>query len=216
MVALAQTNSLSDQSQSIQAEFLAMLPQIRRQAHLAFRHLDRELRDELVAETVATTYCAFASLARQGRLALAYPTPLANYAIRRVCSGRKAAGQMNCNDLLSHYARRINGLSVARIDRLDEETGRWSQILVEDRHAGPAETAAARIDVAAWLRTLSERNRKIAKALAIGETTGKVAARFGLSCGRISQLREFFRRHWQRFQGGMDLVGAPPDLAAFN
>jgi hypothetical protein len=75
----------------VQTEFLAMLPRIRRQAHRAFKYLDSELRNELVAEAVAFAFCAFVGLARQGRLALAYPTPLADYAIRRVCSGRKAA-----------------------------------------------------------------------------------------------------------------------------
>ena len=78
---------------------------------------------------------------------------------------------------------------------------------MEDRHAGPAETAAARIDVAAWLRTLSKRNRKIANALAGGERSSVVAKQFGLSCGRISQLRDWFRRQWHEFQGEGKLFG---------
>lgn len=49
-----------------------------RMAASAFRYLDR---DELVAEAVAFAYCAFIGLARQGRLQVAYATPLANYAI---------------------------------------------------------------------------------------------------------------------------------------
>jgi hypothetical protein len=183
-----------------------MLPRIRRQAYRAFGHLDIELRDELVAEAVAFAFCAFVGLARQGRLALAYPTPLADYAIRRVCSGRKAACRLNRNDVLSHYARRSNGLSIKRLDRRDEISGQWTQILVEDRHAGPAETAAARIDVSAWLRTLSKRNRRIAQALAVGEANSAVAERFGLSCGRISQLRAWFRTAWEQFQGGNQLA----------
>ena len=185
-----------------------MLPRIRRQAYLAFRHLDRELRDDLMAETIAFAYCAFVGLVSQGRLSLAYATPLADYAIRRVCSGRKVACRMNRDDVLSHYARRIKGHSAARLDRRDGATGRWSQMLVEDRHAGPAETAAARIDVAAWLRTLSQRNRKIATALAAGEQSSVVAKKFGLSCGRISQLRDWFRGQWQEFQGEVKLVSA--------
>ena len=206
MIATARTDVFADQSQSAQAEFQSMLPRIRRQAHRAFRHLDRELRDELAAETIAFAYCAFVGLASQGRLELAYATPLANYAIRRVCSGRKVACRMNRNDALSHYARRINGHSTVRLDRRDGGTGRWSQMLVEDRHAGPAETAAARIDVTAWLRTLSKRNRRIAKALAIGEQSSVVAKQFGLSCGRISQLRDWFRRAWDEFQSQASLA----------
>ncbi len=59
----------------------------------------------------------------------------------------------------------------------------------------------------AWLRTLSKRNRQIARALAVGETTNAVAQQFGLSAGRISQLRNLFRAHWERFHGGAQSVG---------
>ena len=64
-----------------------------------------------------------------------------------------------------------------------------NRLLVEDRKAGPAETAAARMDLAAWFGTLTKRNRKIAKALALGEPTAAAAKKFGISPGRISQLR---------------------------
>jgi DNA-binding NarL/FixJ family response regulator len=79
----------------------------------------------------------------------------------------------------------------------------WNQQLVEDRQAGPAEIAAARIDVAAWLGSLSKRHRRIAKALALGTSTSEVARQFGLCPARISQLRSWFRRHWEEFQGGV-------------
>jgi hypothetical protein len=196
-----------DRSQLARDQFLDMLPQIRRQAGRAFRYRDLEHREELVAEAVAFAYCAFVGLARHGRLDLAYATPLADYAIRRVCSGRKAASRMNRNDALSHAGRRMNGLTISRLDRCDEASGQWSQVLLEDRHAGPAETAAARIDVAAWFQTLSTRNRRIAKALAEGEESSVVARRFGLSCGRISQLRQWFHRQWHEFQGEAIFVG---------
>ena len=200
MVAPVRTEVFAEKSQFVQAQFLTMLPRIHRQARRAFGHLDVEGRDELVAETVAFAYCAFVGLARDGRLQLAFATPLSNYAIRRVCAGRRAASRMNRNDALSRHARRINGLRISRLERRDEVSGQWSRLLVEDRHAGPAETAAARIDVAAWFRTLSTRNRKIAKALAVGEGSSAVARRFGLSCGRISQLRSFLYESWERFQ----------------
>jgi len=206
MIAAIRHDSSIDQTDLAQDDSLAMLPRIRRQARLAFRHLDRELREELAAEAVAFAYCAYARLVRQGRQALAYPTPLANFAIRRVRSGRKAGSRGNCNDVLSPLARRGRGFSIERLDRGDKESGQWRQILVEDRKAGPAETAAARIDVAEWFRTLSKRNRRIAKALAGGEQTGSVAQQFGLSCGRVSQLRSWFRAAWERFQGGCQLA----------
>ena len=74
-------------------------------------------------------------------------------------------------------------------------------MLVEDKHAGPAETAASRIDFADWLRLLPERSRRIAETLATGETTKKAAKRFRVTPGRISQLRRELQQNWQDFQG---------------
>ena len=41
----------------------------------------------------------------------------------------------------------------------------------------------------------------IAKLLAKGETTGAAARKFGLSAGRISQLRQELAESWVEFQG---------------
>ena len=38
------------------------------------------------------------------------------------------------------------------LDRLDKEKQEWKAVLVEDKHVGPAEIAAPRIDFAARLR----------------------------------------------------------------
>jgi FixJ family two-component response regulator len=73
--------------------------------------------------------------------------------------------------------------------------------LVEDRKAGPAETAAARIDMAAWLRTLTRRQREIASFLARGESTSSAAKRFNVSAPRIAQIRRELHDRWQEFCG---------------
>jgi hypothetical protein len=90
---------------------------------------------------------------------------------------------------------------VRRFDGADWQDGEWQQVLVEDRHAGPAETAAARIDVARWFRMLPPRKRRVAKALAEGESTSGAAKRFKLTAGRVSQLRRELEAAWQQFQG---------------
>jgi hypothetical protein len=54
---------------------------------------------------------------------------------------------------------------------------------------------------------LKRQLRRIARALALGEQTKIVAQRFGLTAGRISQLRGWFRRHWERFQAETQLDG---------
>ena len=89
-----------------------------------------------------------------------------------------------------------------RLDVFDERTGEWKETLLEDRKAGPADTAAARIDIAAWLETLPKEKRRIAALLATGETTKRTARRFRLSPGRISQLRSELKQAWEYFQAG--------------
>jgi hypothetical protein len=207
MIAPLRTSSADHRSESVQDQFLAMLPQIRRQAWMVFRDRRAEAREELIEEVIANAYCAFAQLVRRGKQAVAYPTPLAQFAIRQVRAGRRVGSQLNRKDLLSPYARRIQGFTIERLDRPDKSTGDWRQILVEDRQAGPAQIAAARIDMGAWLSSLSKRHRRIAKALALGEPTSDVARQFGLCPARISQLRSWFRRHWERFQSGTQLGG---------
>jgi hypothetical protein len=178
-----------------------MLPQIRSKARMAFRYFPRDVKEELIAEVLANAFCAYVRLIERGRGDLAYPTPLADYAIRQVRFGRRVGGQLNIHDVTSRYAQRAAGIAVESLEQFDAEKGEWSELLLEDRRAGPAETAAARIDVAAWFRSLARRKRRMAQALARGEATSRVARIFRLTPGRVSQLRQELKCSWDTFQG---------------
>lgn len=182
-------------------EFLRMLPAIHRRAHVAFRHLDPEARSEAVEDVVAHTIVAFKELWDREKAELAYPSVLARYGIKRVKSGRKVGTSMNVRDVSSACCQITKGLALGRLDRFDKRDNGWMEVLVEDRHAGPAETAASRIDFPAWLKTLSKRKRRIAWRLALGETTRKVAKAFGVTDGRISQIRREMECSWLHFHG---------------
>jgi hypothetical protein len=200
-------------SQAFTAEqndrFLEMLPLIRSQARRAFRRLHPELKEELFAETVANAYCRFSRLVRTGKAELAFATPLANYAIRQVLAGRRVGTKFNIRDLTSPHARSSEQVVIKRLDRFDREQGEWREVLVEDRRATPADIACARIDLTDWFRSLPRRHRRIAKALAIGESTSEAARRFGLSLARISQFRRELQANWEEFQGGGDPCAGP-------
>ena len=189
MIAPLRTRSVDHRTEFVQGQFLTMLPMIRRQAYIAFRGQRPEVKEELVAEVIANAYCAFVRLVHQGKQSVAFPTPLAQFAIRQVRAGRRVGCSLNSNDLLSPWARKRHGLTIEQLDQSDNRSGALHQLLVEDRQAGPAETAAARIDVAAWLGSLSKRQRRIAKTLALGASTSEVAHRFGICPARVSQLR---------------------------
>jgi hypothetical protein len=179
--------------------FVEMLPRIRRQASVAFRRLRPDHKDELIQEVVANAYCAFVRLVDRGKADLAYATPLAKFAIWQVTAGRQVGTKPNLRDVLSPQAHAAGEITVERLDEFDYEKGELRAALIEDRRATPADTAAARIDVAAWLRSLSHRSRRIAMTLAMGESTSDVARQFSLSSARISQLREELKTSWESF-----------------
>ena len=207
MIAPSQTELIGKRDSCVHEPFQAMLPKIRRQASINLRHLRAEAREEFVAEVVARAYCAWRRLVEQGRPEIARPTPLVKYAVRQVRAGRRVGCRQNSLDILSPHIRRAHGLTIERIDRCDPHNGAWEELLVEDRKAGPAATAAARLDFRAWLGTLSKRNRRIARSLALGESTNSVAQQFGLSAGRISQIRNWFHARWEQYQNCAQPIG---------
>lgn len=198
MIAIARPCSLSHDASLLHDRFIEMLPRIKRYAVLAFMEQSPDVREEYVQEVVANAYVAFARLVELGKQDMAYATPLARYAIRQVRSGRRVGAKLNVRDVMSPANRNVRIESLDRFDRQDDE---WKEALIEDRHAGPAEVAASRIDVAAWFRSMGRTKRRIARKLAMGEATSKVAVMFGLTPGRISQLRLELRESWAAFQG---------------
>jgi hypothetical protein len=207
MIAPLRTNCLADETESVNQRFLALLPQIQRQAQIALRGLRPEARDELTQEVTANAFCAFVQLVRRGRATLAYPTPLTDYAIRQIRSGRRVGCRLNVNDVLSGYAQRRKAFRVERLDNVDLAVGQWRAALVEDHHTPVDQQVAFRLDFPAWLSQLAPRQRRIAEFLAVGNSTSDAACRFRLSPARISQLRSWFRNHWEQFQGGGQLEG---------
>jgi hypothetical protein len=56
-----------------------------------------------------------------------------------------------------------------------------------------------RIDFPVWRGTRSERDRRVIDELMAGGRTKDVSRMFGLSPGRVSQLRRDFLEDWRRF-----------------
>ena len=169
--------------------FLAVLPAIVKQVRFAFRHLGPEARAEALQNCIANAMVAYARLYELGRIALAYPSVLGRYAIAQTKDFRVVGGHLDIQDVLSPYCQAKKNLVVERLDHYDRTEDEWQEILVEDHRAGPFDIVRTKLDFAAWLRSLPSKSRRIAKMLANGERTTDVARRFGLSDGRISQIR---------------------------
>ena len=191
------------------AGFLALLPAIVRQACRAFWHLRPEARQDAIVEVVANACVAYVRLFELGKADVAYSTPLALYAIKQCREGRRVGNHRSVRDVLSEYSQRNKGFAVERLDRFDPEENEWREAIVEDHRAGPAETAAARIDIGNWFNRLLPRDQSVANALAIGGRTGDVARAFSLSPARIAQKRREYEESWHEFQGESNALEAP-------
>ena len=189
--------------------FLRMLPAIATHARISFQHLGPEAREEAIAECVANALVAYVRLVELGKVDLAYPSPLARYAVAQTKGHRRVGGHLNIKDVLSPYCQAKKHVTVERLDCFDDEEDAWQEAVIEDtRTATVPDIVAFRCDFPAWLHTLSRRDRKIAEALSVGHRTGDVAKWFRLSAGRVSQLRGELGRSWRAF------VGEGPDDAA--
>jgi hypothetical protein len=193
---------------ALDTRFLLLLPGIREQARFAFRNERPERRQKLIAETIANAYVAFVRLVNRGLEAIVYVTPLTQFAVRQVRDGRHVGGTLNVRDVSSEYCQAHKRIAVARLDKFDERKGEWKEVLIEDHRSGPAEVAAARIDVGEWFARLPRRKRRIAATLAVGESTKRTARKFHASPGRISQMRRELETDWQDFQGEADAKDA--------
>jgi hypothetical protein len=191
--------------------FLQMLPSIARHAQICFRHLPVQTRQEAVQAVVVTAFIMYAQLAELGKGQVAYIGALARYAVRRVRDGRTVETPVNFNDITSRWCQCRRGICVESLDDLTQR-GDWRECLVESRRSTPADTAAARIDFQDWLARLPRRQRAIAELLATGETTKGVSQRFGITPGRVSQLRQQLYTSWNLWQG----ENAGTDLAKIN
>lgn len=207
MIAIATPPLPNDSTNARRDRFESMIDAIRDQARFAFRRKLPEEREELIQEVIANAWTAFCRLWSKGKADLAYPTPLADYAIRQVRAGRRVGAPLNSCDASSPYAQKIRGIGMSQLDRFDRETRSWMEAVVEDRRTPVADQVAFRIDFSAWLAGLSRMKRKVALELAAGHATSEVAGLYGVTAGRISQVRRELDDSWDRFQGESSTSG---------
>jgi hypothetical protein len=194
-------NNHDDRIPDWHRRFLVLMPAVRRSAEYSFRKLRPDVRREMVNEVVVNALAAFARLVEQGKEAVAFPSSLAEYAVKQVRHGRELGNHLNARDVSSRYAQQRKGFQVERLDQFDADAGEWREVLIEDKKSSPADIACSRIDFGNWLATMSSLRRKIAVCLATGESTRAAARRFNVTPGRISQLRKEFQTSWADFQG---------------
>jgi hypothetical protein len=210
-------------------DFLALAPVVERHARVAFRALDGAAREEAVAEAVAAAFAAHVALKARGRDPAAFPSMLATYSVLRVKDGRHVGSRRSSRDVLSRKAQQRRGFRVEPLPapartageglyaraQGRREQGALEECLRDHRKAPVPDLVAFRLDFGAFLGALAERDRRMALALAEGHAAKQVARRFGLTPGRVTQLRQRWRRQWLAFQGEAEQTPrARPRLAS--
>jgi hypothetical protein len=191
--------------------FLKLMPIVERHARVVFRSLPGVDREEAVVEAVAAAFVAYGRLRARGiDPAREFPSMMASFAVKYVCSGRHVGSRSSSKDVLSVRAQRKHGFRVHSLpmtfrrpqDELYGEVGGQARLdvfeerLADNRKTPPADQAAFRIDCTEFVRSLSVRDRQMAEFLALGHSNKAAAARFHLSPGRVTQLRQGWCQDW--------------------
>jgi hypothetical protein len=201
MSSLSLTVPSLDSIHDLQSRFLSLVPRIERHGRVFFRHLrPRSLREERISEMVALAWKWYRRLAEQGKDATQFPSMLATYAARAVNSGRRLCGKESAKDVLSSDAQQRHGFKVKNLpDGYSPVRETFETALTDNTVTPPAEQVCFRIDFPAWLKTRTERDRRVVQDLMVGDRTCEVSQKYGVSRGRVSQMRRDFQEDWERF-----------------
>jgi hypothetical protein len=186
----------------LQASFIAIvLPRVLSHGRVCFRGIKcPHRRQDAIQEMIGLAWQWHLKLAENGKDSTRFPTALATYSARAVKSGRRLVGQERSKDVLSLLAQQRHHFAVRRLPDFETLSDNpLTEALADNTKSPPDETVCFKLDFAAWLDSLRNRDRAIAQDLMIGERTLDVAREYGLSAARISQLRREFCQDWHMF-----------------
>jgi hypothetical protein len=203
----------SHQLADLHTRFLVLLPKIETHGRIYFRYLRPHRREEALQEMRALAWLWFLRLAQRGKDAGDYLSTFNDFLVRAVSSGRRVIGTEKAKDAMCVRTQKRRGFKVERLPkefRASHESlystvhGQQEHDAFEERLSDNSITpipdqAAFRIDWPAWMQTQTERDRRIIDDLMAGERTFDVSQKYGLSPGRISQLRRRLHDDWEEF-----------------
>ena len=186
----------------LQETFLnSIMPKVLSHGRVSFRNVRcRHQKEELLAEMTGLCWQWHLRLAQRGKDAAQFPTAIATFAARAVRCGRRLAGMDRAKDVLSPQAQQRQGFAVGKLPDCSGLSGSaLEEALHDNTRTPPDEQCAFRIDFPAWRATHAERDRRLLDDLMLGERTLEVAGKYGLSPGRVSQLRREFLLGWRLY-----------------
>jgi hypothetical protein len=199
---------------TLQTRFLALLPKIETHARIYFRHVHCPHRKaDALQEMRALAWLWFVQLARRNKDAADFCSTFSGFLARAVNSGRRLSGMTKAKDVFGFRAQQNRCYAVISLADASRVAGDLlAQALLDNRQTPPPDQAAFRLDFPAWLSTRTVRDRRVINDLMRGERTLQVSQRYGLSPGRVSQLRSEFHADWNHFCA--DTVQTDPAVTA--
>jgi hypothetical protein len=218
MSTLVGSIGVTPNGESLHARFEALVPRIQRHGEVYFRHVKCPVKKaDYISEMVALCWKWLLRLAERGKDGFAYPMALASFAARAVRNGRRLCGQERATDVFSTIAQQRHHFTTESLPistrtgfdhlyawpRGQQTLDAWEERLQAHARSPVPDQVCFRIDFAAWLRTRTQRDRRIIEQMVRGERTQNLARKFGVSEGRISQLRREYMVDWSRFVDGL-------------
>jgi len=208
-MSVAISSSARPDTRQLQANFEALLPRLQGYVRCFFRHLKcTDRKQEALAEATALCWRWYVRLIQKGKDPARFVSILANFAARAVHSGRRLCGQERAQDVLSPRAQQRHDFTTTSLPQGSSLHGNpWDEALHDNMRSAVVDQVCFRLDFPSWRLSRSLRDRDLIDDLMRGEKTMLVARRYGLTAGRISQLRREFHQDWERF------CSTPDDLS---
>jgi hypothetical protein len=197
-------------------QFLALLPKLHTHAAIYFRGIKcPDKKADTFNEMIALAWRWFLGLKENGKDISKFTMVFVYLVAKAVKSGRRVCGQEKSKDVLSPRAQQRHNFvvhslpistRVAHESLYGEPHGQrnldaYEERLQDNLQSPIPDQVQFRIDFAAWLATLTPRERRLIKAMARNERTSDLSKEFEVSPGRISQMRKEFQRDWCRYIG---------------
>lgn len=189
---------------TLQNEFLSVLPRIELHARISFRDVRCPARkDDLIQETVAIAWESFQRTSQQGKDPTTFVSAIARYAVLHVRNHRNLCGTEKSKDAMSKLGQHRSGFTTLSLSGgCEMDHFNWEDALRDNSQTPIPEQVVFRVDFPRWLSSMQDREQQLVGQFLLGESNHVLAQRFGISRGRISQLRRELYESWQQFCDG--------------
>jgi len=201
--------------EQLHEQYLEIMPRLQSyaQGYFGFIHCPHKRADK-VQEALGLAWRWLLQLNEKGKDVSQFPASFVFMVVRAVRCGRRLVGMEKTKDAMSPRAQQMHSFKVERLpgatacphEQLygdvdgQEKHDAYEERLHQNMVTPVPEQVAFRLDWPRFLRTLTQRDRAMARFLSLGNTTKHTAQKFGLTPGRVTQLRQQWHREWEFFQ----------------